>query len=85
MKNFVSNIIAGVIAAALFAFLQTNSAAMLDSINTTLNPVFIASVVALVLFGACIGWLLRGLFVGCLYGFLNSEFVATICRRITEK
>ena len=63
MKNFVSNIIAGVIAAALFAFLQTNSAAMLDSINTTLNPVFIASVVALVLFGACIGWLLRGLFV----------------------
>lgn len=63
MKNFISNIIAGVIAAALFAFLQANSAVMLDSINVTLNPALIASIIALIMLGACIGWLLRGLFV----------------------
>lgn len=63
MKNFISNIIAGVIAAAMFAFLQANSAAMLDSINTAFNPELIASIVALLLLGVCLGWLLRGLFV----------------------
>ena len=63
MRNFVSNIIAGVIAAAIFAFLQTNSASILSSINTTLNPIIISTSLALIVLGACLGWLLRGLFV----------------------
>lgn len=62
MRSFISNIIAGVIATAIFAFLQANSAAILASLNTALNPMLIGSILALVLFGLCIGWLLRGLF-----------------------
>lgn len=62
MRNFISNIIAGVFAAAIFAFLQANSTAILASLNTALNPTLFGSILALVLFGLCIGWLLRGLF-----------------------
>lgn len=63
MKNFISNIVAGVIAAALFAILQTNSPAILASLNTALDPVLIGSAAALILFGVCIGWLFRSLFL----------------------
>ena len=62
MKNFISNIIAGIIAAVIVAALQANSAFILESINTALNPIIVATSLAFVALGICLGWLLRGLF-----------------------
>lgn len=62
MKNYISNIAAGIIAAILVAILQMNSAPILESINAASNPVVIVASLVLIMLGICIGWLLRGLF-----------------------
>lgn len=85
MRNFISNIVAGVIASILFAILQSNSASILASINTVLNPVFIGSIATLVLFGVCIGWLLRSLFAWCLKRQVNNDDVNRHNREIIKQ
>lgn len=85
MKSFISNIIAGVIAAAVFAFLQANSADILSSINTTLNPVIISTSLALIVLGLCLGWLLRGLFAWRPKQKINNDEINSHNRKMIKR